>query len=45
MSQFKKWLKTQFNRYDASIDADVPNQSMTLTVNGPLAGHLLYTTK
>ena len=35
MSHFKNGLQPQLIRRDASVDADVLNQSLMLSVNGP----------
>ena len=38
MSHSNNGLQPQFIRYDASDDADTPNQSLALSANGPWGG-------
>ena len=40
-SHSKNGLQPQLMRYDASIDADGPNQSMTLSLDGPLVNQMV----
>ena len=44
VSRSKNGLQPQLIRNDASVDADAPNQSVTLSVGGPLTTIFNYDT-